>query len=86
MYRNIETDGLYYCINNGFDSGMNLVCNELYYLTNVGYYINIRDSQDNRLIGVYNLSRWQNIDDYFMSQADWMALHREEQIKSVLDD
>jgi hypothetical protein len=86
MYRNIDRlDGLYYCINNGFDSGMNLVCNELYYLTNNGYYINIH-SQDNRLIGTYQLSRWQNIDDYFMTQAEWLALHREEQIKSVLDD
>ena len=75
----IEGD-YYYCINNGFATNINLVCGNIYFLTFIGDYINIR-YKDKR-IGGWQICGYQNFEDYFMPLAEW----REQQMKSILDD
>lgn len=83
-----RSDGIYYCINNGFSSSLGLICNECYYLSIYlqpasifGDYFIIHD-KNGMFLGTHKLSNWQIFSDYFISQAEW----REQQIKLVLDE
>ena len=71
---------LYQCINNGFDTSFGLVDNKYYGLSITQKYIDIYDGD--QWVGAWEIQKWQDFDDYFISKADL----RDKQIDSILND
>lgn len=81
----------YYCINNGFNSRLKIDYTTEYLLkphaTNypfkVEYYTIYLINGDKQInVGSFELSSYQNFNDYFVSKAEW----REKQIDSIFED
>jgi hypothetical protein len=82
----------YYCINNGFDARLKIDYTTEYILKpggtrnypfKVGYYtIYVIDGNKQMNVGNFELSAYQDFDDYFISKADWRA----KQIDSILEE
>lgn len=77
----MNKDGIYFCINNGFDANLKLDYNKSYNLI-FGYKtIDISD-ENNKFLGWWEIQKWQDFNDYFISIADW----RDKQIDSILEE
>ena len=83
-------DGTYYCINNGFASNFKLDSDTHYqlefrgngFMYNVGRLVVIIRSKKFAGSKTWEVEKWQDFDDYFISAAEW----RDSQINSILYD